>query len=265
MRSLAIAAGGFGLLVGGGVAWADGGGAPTSDLAACKGLPHGAKGVTLKDDAVVVGNKLAFPELDGGGCEVYSLAKGAKASGAFGDATSAVALTYGACAKESCPIAIATRDAHGTVIAAQRTDASCDHGVELRPIKLVPDHDDLMLICRQSAGAGWNESRMLIDLRDRRVVMFFSIGTGSQLALSAAERRAGAKPFCPIGSITVEKVDAAKPLLRVTDLESATITDGKGVVPGKQYSYDAAHHTLKPTGAPDVPIPVDAALACKGR
>ena len=57
-------------------AWADGGASAGDDLKACKGLPAHAKAEVISDDAVyVAGRFLAFPHQEGGGCEVYAVAR----------------------------------------------------------------------------------------------------------------------------------------------------------------------------------------------
>jgi hypothetical protein len=86
--------------------------------------------------------------------------------------------------------------------------------------------------------------------------------------LSPAEKKAGAKPSCPIGSLKVEKIGDYKtqPLLRLADPASANVgnlQDGRGTLPAKQLVLDIAHHDVKPTGAPDVSIEVDAHRSCR--
>jgi hypothetical protein len=249
-----------------GAAWADGGASAGADLKACKGLPAHGKAEVISDDAVyVAGRFLAFPHQEGGGCEVYAVARPtAQAKGRFGTGGQAFAVKASRCAADSCPVAIAVRGKDDRPLGAVRTDVDCDRGVELQPIQLFPDRDDLDLVCRSSAGAGWRERHLLVEVKDGALTPFYLLDTGSYIAVSPAEKRAGATPSCPVGSIKVEKA-GDRPLLRVVDPASGTLHDGKGTLPARQMAYDPAHHAVKPTGAPDVPTEVDAHAGCQAR
>jgi len=124
------------------------------------------------------------------------------------------------------------------------------------------------LVCRVSSGAGWSERHLLIDTSAGALIPFYVAETGSYIALSPAEKKAGANPSCPIGSLKVEKIgdDQNKPLLRLVDPSSgngSNLYDGRGTLPAKQLVLDIAHHDVKPTGAPDVPTDVDAHRGCR--
>src|SRR6202000_1077464 len=104
-------------------------------------------------------------------------------------------------------------------------------------------HDDLELVCRVSSGAGWGERHLLIDTSGGTLVPFYLADTGSYIEGSPAEKKAGEKPSCPIGSLKVEKIgdDQNKPLLRLVDPSSGNgrnLYDGRGTLPGKQMVVD---------------------------
>lgn len=244
-------------------AYGDGGASADDDFKACKGLPAHAKAEAISDDvSYVAGRFLAFPHQEGGGCEVYSISHpAAQTSGHFGNGVRAFAVKAARCSPESCPVVIAVRGKGDKPLAAVRTDVDCDHGVELRPIQMVPGGDHLELVCRVSAGAGWNERHLLVEVTADALTPFYLLDTGSYIALSPAEKKAGGTPSCPVGSIKVEKV-GDKPLLRVVDPASGKLQGGKGTLPARQMAYDPAHHQVKPTGAPDIPTAVDAHAGC---
>lgn len=251
-------------------AYADGG--ADSGLGECKGLPAYGKAEPIADDVTYFasGAAVAFTHLEGsGGCEVYALARpAAKTTGHFGAGSSAIAVKSARCSSESCPVVVAVRGKADKPLAAVRTDVDCDQGVELRPIRLFAGRDDLELVCRVSSGAGWGERRLLIDTSEGGLIPFYVAETGSYIARSPAEKKAGAKPSCPLGSLKVEKVgdDTTQPLLRVVDPDAphaGDLFDGRGTLPAKQLAIDIAHHDVKPTGAPDVPTHVDAHAGCR--
>jgi hypothetical protein len=250
-------------------AYADGG--ADNGLGECKGLPAHGKPEPIGDDVTYFasGQYVAFTHMEGGGCEVYTLARPwAKTTGYFGAASVAVAVKSARCNVESCPVVVAVRGKTDKPLAAVRTDVDCDQGVDLRPIRLFAGRDDLELVCRVSSGAGWGERHLLIDTSAGALIPFYVAEIGSYIALSPAEKKAGAKPSCPIGSLKVEKIgdDKTKPLLRLIDPASAnagTLYSGRGTLPAKQLVVDIAHHDVKPTGAPDVPTEVDAHRGCR--
>jgi hypothetical protein len=256
---------GWATLLAASTVYADGG--ADSGLGECKGLPHG-KPEPVSDDVTYFasGPSVAFTHLEGGGCEVYSLARpAAKATGQFG---AAVAVRSAQCSAEHCPVVVAVRGKAAKPLAAVRTDVDCDQGVDLRPIRLFAGRDDLELVCRVSSGAGWGERHLLIDTSAGALIPFYVAETGSYIARSPAEKKAGAKPSCPLGSLKVEKLgdDHTQPLIRVVDPSAATasdLSDGRGTLPAKQLAIDLAHHDVKPTGAPDVPTRVDAHAGCR--
>jgi hypothetical protein len=247
-------------------AWADGGASAGDDLKACKGLPAHGKAEALGDDAVyVAGRFLAFPHQEGGGCEVYAVARpAAQVTGHFGTGSQAFAVKASRCSADSCPVVIAVRGKDDRPLAAVRTDIDCDRGVDLQPIQLFPGRDDLQVVCRASAGAGWRERRLLVEVKDGALTPFYLLDTGSYIALSPAEKRAGGTPSCPVGSIKVEQA-GDRPLLRVVDPASGALQNGKGTLPARQLAYDPAHHAVVPTGAPDIPTEVDAHAGCHPR
>jgi hypothetical protein len=250
-------------------AYADGG--IDDGLKECKGLPARGKPEPIGDDVTYVasGQYVAFTHKEGGGCEVYSIARpAAKTIGHFGAASAAVAVKAARCSGESCPVVVAVRGKADKPLAAVRTDIDCDQGVELRPIQLFAGRDDLELVCRVSSGAGWSERHVLIDTSAGALIPFYVADTGSYIALSPAEKKAGDKPSCPIGSLKVEKIgdDKTQPLLRLVDPASANagnLHGGLGTLPAKQLVLDIAHHDVKLTGAPDVPTEVDAHRGCR--
>ena len=267
--SLGLSVIGFATVLSAQQAYADGG--ADNGLKECRGLPARGKADPVGNDVLYFasGQHVAFTHMEGGGCEVYSIAHPeTKTTGRFGAASSAVAVKAARCSGESCPVIVAVRGKRDKPLAAVRTDVDCDQGIDLRPIQLFAGRDDLELVCRVSSGAGWSERRLLIDTSNGALVPFFLADTGSYIALSPAERKAGAKPSCPIGSLKVEKIgdDKTKPLLRLVDPSSANasnLQDGRGTLPAKQLVIDIAHHDVKPTGAPDLPTSVDAHTGCR--
>ncbi len=251
------------------IGYADGG--TDNGLTECKGLPARGKADQVGDDVTyfAAGQYVAFTHREGGGCEVYSIARpAAKTTGHFGAASVAVVVKAARCSGEGCPVVVAVRGKADKPLAAVRTDIDCDQGVELRPIRLFAGRDDIELVCRVSSGAGWSERHLLIDTSEGALIPFYVAETGSYIALSPAEKKAGLKPSCPIGSLKVEKIgdDMTKPLLRLVDPSSANagnLQDGIGTLPAKQLVIDIAHHDVKPTGAPDVPTDVDAHADCR--
>jgi hypothetical protein len=242
-------------------------------LDGCEGLPaHGrvARYEPIGEDAIYVVARssdrfLAFPKEEDRGCEVYAIGKAAvTASGSFGSASKALALRPRRCAGGSCTIALAVRGKDERPLMALRTEADCDDSVELRPIKLFATRDSIELVCHASAGAGWKERRVLFDVSEDTIVTLYSLETGSYIAPSPAEKKAGMGPSCPVGSIQVEKT-GDKPMLRVVDPASGALHDGKGTLPARLLCYDAKKHEFKPAGAPDVPTAVDAHAGCRRR
>jgi len=222
-------------------------------LDGCKGLPRLARSEDVGEDAVHAvarsGERyLVFPQQDSG-CEVYAFTRAARVEGHFGAGSKAFALRAPRCAGGSCPVAMAIRGKDDRPLLALRTDADCDVSVELR-------------LSRNSAGAGWRERHVIFDATENTLVTLYSLDTGSYIAPTPAEKKAGECASCPVGSLRVEKV-GDQPLLRVMDPASGTLQNGKGTLPARQLGYDAKRHTLTPTGAPDVPTPVDAHAGCR--
>jgi hypothetical protein len=238
----------------------------------CEGLParaRMARNEPVGEDAVHVvarsGERyLVFPQQEGG-CEVYPIGRAAaRANGSFGSANKAFALLPRQCAGGSCAVALAIRGKDERPLMALRTDADCDDSVALRPIKLFPGRDSIELVCHASAGAGWKERRVIFDVTGDTLATLYSLDTGSYIAPSPAEKKAGGCASCPVGSVRVEKV-GDKPLLRVVDPASGTLHNGKGTLPARQLGYDPARHGFTPTGAPDIPTRVDAHASCRRR
>jgi hypothetical protein len=203
---------------------------------------------------------------DGRGCAVYALGRpAAHASGQFGDAggARAVALKPSRCASGSCTIALAVCGKQGGPVAALRTDLDCDDSVELHALKLFGSRDSLELVCHASSGAGWQERRALVEITDALAVRYV-LDTGSYIAPSPDEKKSGACPSRPVGSLRVEK-PGDRPLLRVVDPASGPLRDGKGTLPARQLGYDPAKHEFAPSGAPDIPTQVDARAGCRRR
>ena len=240
----------------------------------CDDLPPRAqlaRTLAVGDDAVHAVARareryLVFPAGDGRGCAVYALARpAARASGRFGDAggASAVALKPARCASGSCTIALAVSGVSGAPVAALRTDLDCDDSVELRTVKLFGARDSLELVCHASSGAGWQERRALIEITGALAVRYV-LDTGSYIAPSPEEKKAGGCPSRPVGSLRIEK-PGERALLRVVDPASGPLQDGAGTLPARQLGYDPAKHQFAPTGAPDIPTRVDARAGCRRR
>lgn len=237
----------------------------------CKGLPapaRVAKYEAVGDDAVHVvarsGQRyLVFPHQEGSGCEVYPLARiAAQTKGHFGCGDKAFAVQAPRCAAGSCAVVIAVRGTADRPVVALRSDFDCDHRVELRPIQLFSGHDSLELVCRASSGAGWSERRVLIEVGAGALTPLYALDTGSYIAPSPAEKAAGATPSCPVGALRVEK-PGDLPVLRVIDPRSGELHDGKGTLPARQLVFDPKHHEFRPSGAPDLPVDVDARAGCR--
>jgi hypothetical protein len=240
----------------------------------CEGLPARARLARLEpigEDAVHAvarsGERyVVFPVAEGRGCEVFPIGRAeARATGAFGGGAAKVcALRPPRCAAGSCYVALLARDKADRPTAALRTEVSCDESVALAAIKLFPGRDSVELTCRASAGAGWKERRVLADPApdgSGTIAALYTLDTGSYIALSPDEKKAGKCPSRPVGSIRVEKV-AAQPVLRVIDPASGKLANGKGTLPARQLAWDGKRGEFVPTGAPDVPTKVDA-RACK--
>jgi hypothetical protein len=206
---------------------------------------------------------LVFPQQEGRDCEVYPIGRAAaRVKGSFGRGSEVCALQPPSCAGGSCFVALVVRGKQERPLAALRTDASCNESVALRPIKLFPGRDSVELVCHASSGAGWKERRVLVDVTGAALAALYSLNTGSYIAVSPEEKKAGDCPSRPVGSIRVEKV-AEKPLLRVIDPASGALQDGKGTLPARQLGYDPKRRAFAPTGAPDVPTQVDARADCR--
>jgi len=244
-----------------------------SQLEGCEGLPARAKLARLEalgEDALYAvaraGTRfVVFPAGDGNECAVFPLGRAAaRVTGAFGGGAAEVcALKPPRCAAGSCTIALLTRGKgkDDRPLAAFRTEASCDESIELSAIKLFPGRDSVELVCRASAGAGWKERRLLADAAAGSIETIYSLDTGSYIALSPEEKKAGQCPSQPVGSIHIERV-AEQPILRVLDPASGKLQNGKGELPARQLAWNPKKSTFVPTGAPDVPTKVDA-RACK--
>ena len=240
-------------------------------LADCEGLPDRARVVRYEPvgaDALYAVTKsteryLVFPTQEGVACAVFAMARpAAKTKGAFGGGTEALALLTRPCGGGSCATAIAVRGKDERPVAALRLEAGCNEGAELRPLPLFRGRDSLELVCRTSAGAGWNEARMLVDGTGDALAVLYQLDTGSYVALTQEEQRAGACPTRPIGAIRVEQT-GDKPVLRVVDPAAGELQDGKGTLPARQLAWDAKQSEFTPTGAPDLPTKVDARAGCK--
>lgn len=206
---------------------------------------------------------LVFPSGDGRGCDVYPIGRAdARAHGKFGKGGKVFALVRPQCAGGGCTVALAVRGSPERPLAALRTEADCSEGVALRTIKLFPGRDSIELTCRTSAGAGWKERRLIVDVSADIFSVLYQLDTGSYIAVSPDEKKAGACPSRPVGSIRVEKV-AARPLLRVVDPASGELQDGKGTLPARQLAFDPAQRMFAPTGAPDIATRVDARPRCR--
>jgi hypothetical protein len=244
--------------------------APES-LEGCQGLPERGKLARLEpigEDALYAvaraGERfVVFPVAEGRGCEVFPIGRAAaRVTGAFGGGgTEVCALRPPRCTGGSCYVALIARGKAERPLAALRTEASCDESVALAAIKLFPGRDSVELRCRASAGAGWKERRVLADAAAGSIEALYSLDTGSYIALSPDEKKAGKCPSQPVGAIRVEQV-AEKPILRVIDPASGKLQDGKGTLPARQLAWDPKRSEFVPTGAPDVPTAVDA-RACK--
>lgn len=242
----------------------------------CQGLPARAKisryepvGEAAVHAIARSGERfLVFPATDEHECEVYPLARSAAlAGGRFGFAQKAMALRPKQCSSGACPVAIAVRGKAQRPLQALRAEVHCDAGVSLRALKLFDDRDSLELVCQSSAGAGWKEQRLLLDVAGDTLLTLLRADTGSYLAPSPEEQKAGVRAQCPVGSLRVEQTGAS-PLVRHVDPSAATAAtfhDGKGTLPARQLGYDAKRHVLFPTGAPDVPTAVDSRAACGRR
>ncbi len=206
---------------------------------------------------------VVFPAGDGRDCGVFPVGRAAsRVTGAFGGGgTEVCALRPPRCAAGTCHVALLVRGKEERPLAALRTETSCDEGVALTAIKLFPGRDSVELACRASAGAGWKERRVLADAAAGAITELYALDTGSHIALSPDEQKAGKCPSHPVGSIRVEKV-AEQPVLRVIDPASGKLADGKGTLPARQLAWDPKKGEFLPTGAPDVPTKVDA-RACK--
>ena len=193
--------------------------AKTGRLDSCKGLPARSRIARAEDvgeDAVYAvatsGDRyLVFPEQEGG-CEVFSIGGAAKrVEGHFGAGSKAVALRPARCGGGSCTVAMAICGKADRPLLALRTDADCDVAIELRLIKLFHDRDTIELVCRNSAGAGWKERHVLFDATEDTLVTLYSLNTGSYIAPTAEEKKAGECGSYPVGSLRVEmptQVDA---------------------------------------------------------
>lgn len=240
-------------------------------LEGCEGLPDRARVARYEpvgEDALYVVTKsaeryLVFPTQEGVECAVFSMAAPAsKSKGAFAAGGEALALLAKPCGGGSCPTAIAVRGKDERPAAAVRLEASCSVGADVRPIRLFPGRDSLEVVCRASAGAGWSESRVLVDGTGSALSVMYVLDTGSYVAISKSEQAAGACPSRPVGSIRVEQA-GERPILRVVDPASGSLTDGKGTLPARQLAWDAKRGEFLPTGAPDVPAQVDAHAGCR--
>lgn len=243
-----------------------------AELEDCEGLP--ARGLRLRaapvgEDAVHVvarsGQRYLVFAQGRDGCEVYPIGRAAaRVTGRFGAGNKAFALRGPRCGGGDCPVAVAVRGKDETPLLALRAEADCDVSVELRLITLFPDRDTFELVCRNSAGAGWSERRLIFDAGEDTLITLYSLDTGSYIAPTLEERRAGEGASCPVGSLRVEKT-GARPILRAADPAWGTLLNGKGTVPARQLGYDPKRHEFVPTGAPDLPLRVDARAACRRR
>lgn len=240
-------------------------------LEGCEGLPDRARVVRYEpvgEDALYAVTKtaersLVFPTKEGVMCAVLPTAKpAAKAKGAFAAGGEAIALQAPRCGGGDCVTALAVRGKAERPAAAVRLEASCAEGVDVRPIRLFPGRDSLEVVCRASAGAGWTESRILVDGTGAALSVLHVVDTGSYVALAPDEQRAGACPSQPVGSIRVEQV-AERPVLRVVAPPASALTGGKGTLPARQLAWDPKRGEFLPTGAPDLPTPVDAHAGCR--
>jgi hypothetical protein len=240
-------------------------------LEGCEGLPDRARVVRYEpvgEDALYAVTRsaeryLVFPTQEGVACAVFAMDKPAsKSKGAFAAGGEVLALLAKPCGGGSCPTAIAIRGKDERPTAAVRLEAACTEGADVRPIRLFPGRDSLEVVCRASAGAGWIESRVLVDGTGGALSVMYVLDTGSYVALSPSEQKAGVCPTRPVGAIRVEQV-GERPILRVVDPASGSLTDGKGTLPARQLAWDAKRGEFLPTGAPAVPTPVDARAGCR--
>lgn len=239
-------------------------------LRGCEGLPDRAQvrfetvGETALHAVAKSGERyLVFPADEGRTCAVYAIGRAAaRAAGRFGAASKAFALRPAQCGGGPCAVALAVRGNAERPTAAVLAGVDCDVDVALRPIKLFRDRDSIELVCHQSTGAGWREDRVVFDAAAGGLAQIYRLGTGSYIPPTPDERKAGACPHRPVGSLRVEKV-GDKPVLRVVDPESGELHDGKGTLPARQLIFDPAAKSFAPSGAADIPTKVDAQAPCK--
>jgi hypothetical protein len=153
----------------------------------CEGLPDRsrvARNEPVGDDAMHWVTRsgqryLVFPHADGRACGVYPIGRAAaRANGSFGGrACKVFAFQPPSCYSGGCAIALAVRGKDERPFAALLTEANCDQGVALRPIKLFPGRDSIELVCHQSSGAGWQERRLLVDVMDGAFVVLHELHT----------------------------------------------------------------------------------------
>lgn len=210
-------------------------------------------------------------------CEVFRLDRPraqVRVTGPFSDKAAQIqAPLPAACNPEICPLALLVRDRAGKPLSALRTPAHCDAGVSLARVKLFPDRDGLQVTCRRSAGAGYNEQRLLLAVLpgpgpgpgaaagDPALRLLITADTGSQQAVTAEERRAGGCASRPVGWIRVLKV-GPRPVVRVFSPRDEDMNDGRGTSPAFDHAFDPQSGRMERTGE-GVPTAFDAFAACR--
>ncbi len=177
-------------------------------------------------------------------------------------------LTQDECGKEWCPLGVVVRtlDAKPRILGALRTAEHCDDGAKLRVVKAFDDLASLEVTCRQAAGAGWHERRVLVHAVEGRLKTVLTMGAGSGEVPSRQEKRDGVCMSRPAGTIEVAKRGAA-PVLSVLEPERGDPEDdetGKRTGTAFEWTWDAARGEFV-KGEAGTPRVYDPVAGCKRR
>lgn len=159
---------------------------------------------------------------------------------------------------EGCGMVAAVRGKAETPLVARWMDDGCDAGGRVESVRLFPGADALAVRCRESMGAGWRETLLLLD-GDLRVLLRAPMGFHEPP--TDEERRAGRCAAQPAGWFKVLS-RGDRPVIEVLSPESDDMEDGRGVASVWCQEWDPGSRQFVRIGEPR-PVPFDMRARCR--
>lgn len=166
------------------------------------------------------------------------------------------------CDPEWCPAAVLIRESDRP-LGALFLPGKCDEAVLLGELGWFATLDSLQLTCRQSAGAGYRETLLILHVTGQGLAPVLALETGTGEHASLGERETPG--FCerrPVGSVElVERGE--RPVVRVLDpARGEPGIDGKGTALVADFQYDPAQGRFAQI-TPGTLVDYDARAWCK--